>query len=81
MTLEERALNIVERLQDPTDDFNVDDVLVALRYAQAEAYAKAASVLDPPNEEPLSEEARLVKRVRLTFAEAIRNLASDGDKP
>lgn len=38
MTLEDKAREIVDRLLNTTDDFNVDDVVVALRDAYAAGY-------------------------------------------
>ena len=77
MTLEERrALEIVDRLRDPTDGFNVYDVAQIIHAAENEALERAAQVGDSFSEALRTDDELAARDVVLCecIAAAIRAL-------
>ncbi len=83
MTLEERAKDIGTSWEGDGERGQIlaDQILSALRYAQAEAYAKAAAVAELVKGSAYDRECEDAYDCATLIADRIRNLATDGDKP
>jgi hypothetical protein len=75
-----RAREIVDRLLNTTDDFNVDDVAAALRAVERETLERAAQVADDFEDNGRDDYSAGAEYGARRVADAIRALMTEGEK-